>query len=78
MAQSGETAWVVKAGDVQPMVAALREAIALNTDQRLNLAERTHDFVAGSFPQKAWFDGMMELYASLLYPSRQTARANVA
>lgn len=78
MAQSGETAWVVKPGDVQGMVAALHEAIAMNTDQRLNLAERTHDFVASSFPQKAWFDGMMELYASLLYPSRQTARANVA
>jgi glycosyltransferase involved in cell wall biosynthesis len=78
MARSGDTAWVVKPGDVQGMAAALREAIHMNTDQRLGLAERTHDFVAGSFPQKAWFDGMMELYASLLYPSRQTARANVA
>lgn len=78
MAQSGETAWVVKSGDAPAMVAALHEAISMNTDQRLNLAQRTHNFVAETFPQQAWFDGMMELYASLLYPSRQTARANVA
>ena len=78
MAQSGETAWVVAAHDTQAMAKALREAIALNTDQRLSLAERTHNFVAENFPQHAWFNGMMELYESLLYPSRQTARANVA
>ena len=78
MAQSGETAWVVAPNDIQAMAAAMREAINLNTDQRLNLADRTHNFVAESFPQAAWFDGMMELYESLLYPSRQTARANVA
>ncbi len=78
MVQSGETAWVVKPGDVRAMVDALREAINLNTDQRLSLAERTHDFAAEKFPQSAWFDGMMHLYESLLYPSRQTARANVA
>jgi glycosyltransferase involved in cell wall biosynthesis len=78
MARSGETAWVVKPSDVDAMCVAMREAINLNTDQRLNLAERTHDFVAMGFPQKAWFDGMMQLYQSLLYPSRETARANVA
>lgn len=78
MVRSGETAWVLTPGDVPAMIKALREAVAMTTDQRLNLAERTHDFVASGFPQKAWFDGMMELYSSLLYPSRQTPRANVA
>jgi glycosyltransferase involved in cell wall biosynthesis len=78
MAQSGETAWVVPAGDIRAMATALREAIGLSSEQRLALAERTHDFVAGTFPQQAWFDGMLQLYESLMYPSRQTARANVA
>ena len=78
LAQAGETAWVVPAGDQRAMATVLRQAIQMNTSQRLNLAAATHDFVAGYFPQKAWFDGMMELYSSLLYPSRQTARANVA
>jgi glycosyltransferase involved in cell wall biosynthesis len=79
MSQSGRTAWVVPTGDVHAMVSALREAINLNTAQRLALAERTHNFVAETFPQSAWFNGMMELYESLLYPARQISRtANVA
>jgi glycosyltransferase involved in cell wall biosynthesis len=77
-AQSGETAWVVAPNDIAAMAKALREAINLTTDQRLSLADRTHNFIAENFPQNAWFDGMMQLYESLLYPSRQTARANVA
>lgn len=78
MVRSGETAWVVKTGDVRAMTQALHDAISLSTEQRLGLAAATHDFVAERFPQKAWFEGMMELYSTLLYPSRQTARANVA
>jgi len=78
MARGGETAWVMAPGDVKAITDALREAINLTTEQRLNLADRTHNFVAETFPQAAWFDGMMELYSTLLYPSRQTARANVA
>lgn len=78
MVRSGQTAWIVEPGNVDAMARAIREAVHMNTEQRLNVAGITHDFVAERFPQHAWFDGMMELYDSLLYPSRNTARANVA
>ena len=74
MVHRGETAWVVKSGDMNAMVSALREAITMTSDQRLGLAERTHNFIAEYFPQNAWFDSMMILYESLLYPSRQINR----
>ena len=75
MARSGETAWVVKPGDVPALVAALREAVGFGTEQRVGLAQATHDFVAASFPQRAWFDGMMDIYQTLIHPSRVTMKA---
>jgi glycosyltransferase involved in cell wall biosynthesis len=80
MVLDGETAWVLPPGDVDSLVKAIREAIQLNTDQRLDVANRTHNFAANTFPQAEWFNGMMQMYESLLYPSRQATatRANVA
>jgi glycosyltransferase involved in cell wall biosynthesis len=78
MAVSGETAWVVPPDDVTAMANAIREAINLNTDQRLTLAERTHDFIAESFPQQVWFEGMMEMYETLMQPPKRVARSQAA
>jgi glycosyltransferase involved in cell wall biosynthesis len=69
MVQSGETAWLVPPGNVQALAEALAEAISLGTDQRLDLAQRTRDFVAGAFPQATWFDAMIGLYESMLAPA---------
>jgi glycosyltransferase involved in cell wall biosynthesis len=75
---SGETAWVVPPNDVKALADAIREAIQLDTGQRLNLAERTHNFIAENFPQGAWFNGMMGLYESMLRPAERTARSMAA
>jgi glycosyltransferase involved in cell wall biosynthesis len=74
MVRSGETAWVVPPDNIKALTDAMSEAIHLDTDQRLDLAARTHDFVAETFPQGAWFDGMMRLYESLLQPAERSAR----
>ncbi len=81
MVLSGETAWVVPPDNVMALADALREAVRLDTVQRLNLAGLTHDFIAGSFPQTLWFEGMMDIYEKLLTPapqSRALAAAKVA
>lgn len=78
MVLSGETAWVVPAGDAAALAEALREATRLNTSQCLALAERTHNFIAGRFPHEAWLTGMIELYESMLRPARTQMKAKVA
>ena len=71
---SGDTAWVIPTNDVHVMADALLEAIQMTTDQRLDLAERTHNFIAENFPQGAWFEGMMGLYDRLLQPAERPSR----
>lgn len=78
MVLSGETAWVVPSGDVAALIEALREATRLNTSQCLDIAERTHNFIAGRFPHDAWLSGMVELYESMLRPARTQMKAKVA
>ncbi|MDX2027451.1 MAG: glycosyltransferase [Alphaproteobacteria bacterium] len=76
MVRSGETAWVIPPDNVQALADALREAIHLDTEQRLGLAEHTRDFIAGTFPQDVWFQGIMEIYQSLLrLPAQVKAKA---
>lgn len=73
MVQSGSTAWVVQPGDARSLAAALREAVRLNTNQRLDLAQQTRDFVTQYFPQDLWFKGMMEMYEALINPQVSTS-----
>jgi hypothetical protein len=74
MVQKGETAWVIPPDNVAEMAKALRDAARMNTDQRVNLADNTRFFIEDNFPQANWFNGMMELYEQLMYPSaRSTA-----
>jgi len=78
MVLSGETAWVVPPDDAGALAEAIRGAVRLDTEQRLNLAELTHNFIAETFPQYAWFDHMMHLYESLLRPAERTVRSQAA
>lgn len=78
MVLSGETAWVVPPDDVGALAAAMREAVKLSTSQCLDIAERTHNFIAGRFPHEAWLSGMIELYESMLRPARTQMKAKVA
>ena len=78
MVRSGETAWVIPPNDVKALTAAMREAITMTTEQRLNVAANTHDFVAETFPQSAWFNSMMDMYDSQLRPVERTVRAQQA
>ncbi len=75
MAVSGDTAWVLPPNDVGALADAIREAIHLNTEQRLDIAERTHNFIAETFPQGAWFNGMMGLYEEAACEPGQNARS---
>ena len=59
MVQKGETAWVIPPDDVHALAQALREAVRLNTDQRVNLADNTRYFVEDNFPQATWFIGCL-------------------
>lgn len=76
MVRRGETAWVIPPNDAPALADSLREAIHLDTEQRLGLAQHTRDFIAEAFPQDAWFRGMMDIYQELLrMPGQITARA---
>lgn len=77
MVRSGATAWITQPNDAKALATALRQAVHLTTEQRLDLAEATRAFVAENFPQDAWFKGMTELYDALLRPIPE-ARAQAA
>ncbi len=66
MALSGETAWVVPTDNAEVLAQALTEAIGMNMAQRIDLAIRTRDFVAETFPYETWRDAMFQLYDMLL------------
>jgi glycosyltransferase involved in cell wall biosynthesis len=79
MVARGETAWVIPPDNAEALAEALREAARMNTDQRVNLADNTRYFVEENFPQANWFNGMMEVYEALMFPSaRKTNTARVA
>jgi glycosyltransferase involved in cell wall biosynthesis len=66
MLKDSETGWVVPPDDAEALVDALREAIRLDTDQRLGLAEATRDFIASTFPHAEWFEEIVGMYETLL------------
>lgn len=78
MVLTGETAWVIAPDNVKALTDALREAVNLNTSQRLNLTESTRLFIAETYPQVAWITSMLELYESFLRPAARKASAQAA
>ena len=66
MARHGETAWIIPTDNAVLLGDAMREAINLSTDQRLMLADNTHQFVAETFPQSQWFNEIVDIYEKLL------------
>ena len=78
MVLKGETAWVVPPDDVHALAQALRDAVRLNTDQRVNLADNTRYFVEDNFPQANWFNGMMDVYEKLMFPAGRGSGAGSA
>ncbi len=78
MVLTGETAWVIAPNDVKALADALREAVNLNTNQRLNLTESTRMFIAESYPQIAWVTAMLELYEGFLRPAARKTNQQAA
>lgn len=66
MVVNGETAWVVPPDDRAALERALAEAMPMSAAQRIDLAVRTRDFVAETFPQTVWRDSIFALYGVLL------------
>jgi glycosyltransferase involved in cell wall biosynthesis len=66
MIKDGETGWTVPPDDAEALVDALREAIRLDTQQRLDLAEATRNFIASTFPHAEWFEEIVGMYETLL------------
>jgi glycosyltransferase involved in cell wall biosynthesis len=78
MVQSGATAWITQPGDTKALATALRQAMHLTTEQRLDMAAATRDFVAEHFPQEVWFEAMTGLYDTLLRPAGADVEAQAA
>lgn len=68
MVLAEETAWVVPVDNPTALAKALREAVHMKTDQRVSLTDNTRFFVEENFPQANWFNGMREIYESLMHP----------
>jgi glycosyltransferase involved in cell wall biosynthesis len=73
-----ETGWVLPPNDVPALADAIREAIRFDTEQRIEIADRTHNFIAETFPQGTWFNGMMGLYEEALKPSGWSTKLQAA
>jgi len=69
MVLKDETAWVIPRDNPAILAKALHDAAHMNTEQRVNLADNTRYYMEENFPQANWFNGIMELYEGLLYPS---------
>lgn len=78
MVLSGETAWLIPPNNVKALTETLQEAIRLKTAQHIDIAERTRDFIAQSFPQANWFNAMMDVYEALLAPAARRIKAKAA
>ena len=78
MVLKNETAWVIPSDNVTALAKALREAAQMNTNQRVSLADNTRLFIEDNFPQANWFNGMMELYESQMFPSVRHATSDIA
>jgi glycosyltransferase involved in cell wall biosynthesis len=78
MVLSGETAWVIPPDDVKALAEALREAIDLPMQQRVNLSDHTRNFIEDAFPQSAWLASMIELYEILLHPAARPVKTKAA
>ncbi|MDD3288871.1 MAG: glycosyltransferase [Alphaproteobacteria bacterium] len=66
MAKSGETAWLIAREDHNSLAKAIDEATGLTTDQRVDLAERTRNFVLDHFTQSVWSGSIFEVYTAML------------
>jgi hypothetical protein len=66
MVPSEDGAWIVPPSDSVALAEALRTVIGFTTNRRLDLARQAREFVTETFPQAGWFNGMMDLYDSLL------------
>ncbi|MFA4994678.1 MAG: glycosyltransferase [Bdellovibrionales bacterium] len=66
MVLKDETAWVLPADNPAAWAKALHDAIHMNTDLRVSLADNTRAFIEDNFPQANWFNRMMEEYEALL------------
>ncbi len=75
MVLSGETAWIVPPNNSEALADAMRQAVRLGTQERLNLADYAHNFIAENFQQNLYFDGTMQMYETLLHPSARVAQA---
>jgi glycosyltransferase involved in cell wall biosynthesis len=73
-----ETAWIIAPENVDALTEALSQAVHLNTNQRLNLADSAHNFIADNFPQDIMFDGIMQMYEKLLQPSARRTQVKAA
>ena len=80
MVVKDETAWVLSPDNVPALAKALSEAVCMDTDQRVNLADNTRYFIEDHFPQANWFNGMMDVYERLIAPAapRQQTASKVA
>jgi glycosyltransferase involved in cell wall biosynthesis len=77
MTRGGETAWMIPPDNVDALVGALREALHLTTDQRINLGDNTRDFIVEAFPQAAWFEGITSIYNTLLTANAHAPHAKI-
>lgn len=62
----GETGWLVPPGDVDALVKALKEALALDASQRGILAHRAMTHIAQHFSREHMCDQTLDVYAELL------------
>lgn len=66
MISPDQTAWVVAAGDKGALTEALREAVTMGADKRIDMAQTTRGFIGDSFPMEFWRDAMFDLYGAML------------
>lgn len=73
-----ETGWLVPPGDSDALAEALREALALNAEQRAILAAHAMNHVAQYFSRDHMVDQTLDVYAGLINPQAATRPSPVA
>lgn len=66
MVKGGETAWVVPPDNVDLMTQALGEAVQMSVVQRIDLAQRTRQFMTERFSHERSCASVAELYGAML------------